>query len=643
MKKWLLILGGGLLGLVLIGLGLGAYMLSRFDAKPQLEAALTQATGRQATIGGSVHPSYFPTLGFHAKDVRLANAAGGQASDMIAIKEVQIGIGARGLFNRQVEVNRLRLVEPQIALEIGADAKPNWEFKPTAPAQPGAAPAVRDVKLDNVTIENGLLTYIDLRNPGAQPLRIEALNLSAALASLDSPLALNGDARYRDQPVKLTFTLKQPRALMEGKPGPAPFDVSLDGPALKMKFDGQLDPKDGALTGALDASGPSVRGLSTWLGAPMADGAGLDVFAVNGTLAMRGPAVEIQNATVALDALKGRGDRRVDTGRKRPYLSGRIELPSLDFNAYLINKNAPTAEVATVDARKESGWGTLPIDMGGLRAFDMDMELIITGPLTVQKLKADRARMSLVVNDGFLAATLYELAMYGGTGVGRLELDGRNNGLTFRQELDLTNVLVADFLKDAANVTNLEGAGALKVRLEGRGINQQGLMRSLTGAAQLDVGNGALRGVNLGGVARTIRQALSGEMVGPQARTAFDTFNVGFTIADGVAATRDLRIRAKDAEITAAGTIDIGMQALDMRITPKAESLFGRIIPGAGVAIPFRAQGPWRKIGYSSDMLGAARGAIDARVNEILTRARPVGPVDLRPAGLPPPVAAPTP
>lgn len=657
MKKWALILGGGLFGLILVALAAGAFLLSRFDAKPQIEAALKQATGREATIAGSVHPSYFPTLGFHAKDVRLANAAGGSAPQMMTIKEVQVGVGARGLLNRQVEVSRLRLLEPQIALEIGADGKPNWEFTPTTPpAKPGEAPAVRDVKLENVTLENGLLTFVDLRTPAA-PMRIEALNLSAKLASLDSPLTLSGDTRYRDLPVKLTFTLNQPRALMEGKPGPAPFAFSLDGPALKGGFTGQFDPKDGALTGQIDMNGPSVRGLSTWFGAPMADGAGFDAFAVQGGLAIRGATIELQNATVALDALKGRGDLRIDMKRaqrpaavdpaapptlapvSRPYLSGRLELESLDFNPYLVNKNAPTAQVASVDARKDGGWGTLPIDMAGLRAVDMDLELIVTGPMTIQKLKADKARLSLAVNDGFLAATLYELSMYGGAGVGRLELDGRGNGLAFRQELDLTNVVVADFLKDAANVTNLEGVGAVKVRLAGKGINQMGLMRSLSGAATLDVGNGALRGVNLGGVARTIRQAISGEMVGPNARTAFDGFTAGFTLAEGAAATRDLRIRAKDAEITATGVIDIGMQAIDMRITPRAESLFGRIIPGAGVAMPFRAQGPWRKIGYSSDMLGAARGAVEGRVNDILARARPVGPVDLRPAG----VAAPAP
>jgi AsmA protein len=637
MKKWALIVGGGLFGLVLTALAVGAFLLSRFDAKPQIEAALSQATGRQATIAGSVHPSYFPILGFHAKDVRLANAAGGAAPEMMTIKEVQVGVGARGLLNRSFEVSRLRLVEPQIALEIGADGKPNWAFTPTTPPpKPGAPPAVRDVKLDNVTVENGLLTFADLRTQAA-PMRIEALNLTAKLDSLDSPLALAGDARYRDQPVKLTFTLNQPRAMMEGKPGPAPFALSLDGPALKGDFSGQLDPKDGAVTGQINMQGPSVRGLSTWLGAPMPDGAGFDAFAVDGALAMRGPSIEVQNATVALDALKGRGDVRIDTNRKRPYLSGRLELASLDFNPYLINKNAATAQVASVDARKDGGWGTLPIDMAGLRAFDMDMELIVTGPMTIQKLKADKARLSLAINDGFLAATLYELAMYGGAGAGRLELDGRGNGLAFRQELDLTNVVVADFLKDAANVTNLEGVGAVKVRLEGKGINQMGLMRSLNGAATLDVGNGALRGVNLGGVARTIRQAISGEMVGPNARTAFDGFTAGFTLAEGVAATRDLRIRAKDAEITAVGVIDVGMQAIDMRITPKAESIFGRIIPGAGVAIPFRVQGAWSKIGYSSDMMGAARGAVEGRVNDILSRARPVGPVDLRPAGIPAP------
>ena len=136
-------------------------------------------------------------------------------------------------------------------------------------------------------------------------------------------------------------------------------------------------------------------------------------------------------------------------------------------------------------------------------------------------------------------------------------------------------------------------------------------MSSLAGTGAFAFQNGGLRGVNLGGVSRTIRNALRGEMVNPAARTPFSSFTATIKAADGVLATKDLVMVTPDARLSAIGVIDIGARALDMRLSPRL----------SGVAVPFRASGGWAQIGYASDFLGRARPAIEARVRAVQAKA----------------------
>ena len=64
------------------------------------------------------------------------------------------------------------------------------------------------------------------------------------------------------------------------------------------------------------------------------------------------------------------------------------------------------------------------------------------------------------------------------------------------------------------------------------------MIAAARGSAHIEVVSGALQGVDLGGVARTIRNALRGELIAPEARTPFQGFSATFAVADGVARQR---------------------------------------------------------------------------------------------------------
>jgi AsmA protein len=256
--------------------------------------------------------------------------------------------------------------------------------------------------------------------------------------------------------------------------------------------------------------------------------------------------------------------------------------------------------------------------MAGLKTVDMDLDLT-TGPLRFLNYKIDGAKLGLVLNDGFLAATLSDLRFYGGVGTGRVEIDARGPSVNVRNVLAAQNVNAMAFFTDAMNFKNLEGAAKIDWDLRASGESQDALMHSVVGDGKLALNNGALRGVNLGGLSKTIKDAIMGGMIGPNARTPFTSFAGTFKAQKGVFATQDFLIQGADVTIKAAGVIDMGAQSMDMRITPRSASVFSHLgFKGAGVSAPFLVRGPWSKLTYAPDLTGSARAEVEGRAKSVI-------------------------
>src|SRR5690606_994668 len=176
-----------------------------------------------------------------------------------------------------------------------------------------------------------------------------------------------------------------------------------------------------------------------------------------------------------------------------------------------------------------------PIDFAGLRAINADLELV-TRAVLIQHMRIDASRVNLVLNDGFMAATVHNVSLYGGSGRGRFEIDARQPETRMAQDLAFTNLDARRFLTDAINYDGIEGRAELSLNVRVQGLTQSQMINSADGYAHMEVVSGMLHGVDLGGVATTIRNALRGELIAPEARTPFQGFSATFAIADGVLA-----------------------------------------------------------------------------------------------------------
>lgn len=636
-KRWVLLIGGGLIAAALTGAGLLAWLVSRVDVRTEIERAVESATGRDVVIAGDVGVIYWPVLGVRAGDITIANVEGGRAPAFIAADDIDVGIELRPLLDQEVHVRRLVLQRPRIALEIDAQAQPNWILAPRtvegapAPAGEGTVDVAR-ARLRSIRLNDGEVSYFDARR--GEGWLIGDVDLRTALTALDAPMRAHGTIRYNDQRVELEMQIGQPGAAMRGQVTPISIDIRSE--MVNAEFDGQTIAASGELAGTMRANGPSLRRLAAWVGSPIQGGVGLEQFAVTGRLGVGGGAYQFTNAGFQVDLVRGRGDFVLTEARGKPYLSGRLELFNFDLNPYLSSRPPPapadapqaaaatdpgasaTAQIAAVEAPPRAvdvlvAPSREPIDLSGLHAINADLE-IVTAAVLVQHMRIDRARLNLVINEGYLAATLHNVSLYGGSGRGRLEVDAREPAGRVVQDLAFDNLNAQPFLADAINFPNVEGRleGSLQIRTQGS--NQDEFLSNLDGSAHVEIVSGTLHGVDLGGVATTIRNALRGELIAPEARTEFQGASATFAIADGVFASDNLSFNTEDLRIPGIGLIDVPGRRLDLRLSPRS--------PRGGVAAPFSIRGPWGSFSYASDMNDRVLRELTPRVRDVEAAAR---------------------
>ena len=590
------------LGLLLAAavLGLTLWLPSSPVAR-DLQATLSDRLGRRVEVTGGVHLTLWPIFGVEARGFSVGNLPGGQSAHLVEADAIDVGIAPLALLSGRIEIHQIGLTGPRIHLEKLADGRVNWLLGRTSADPAFHTPDwIKDISVDNLSIRSGQIAYADLKADGRQAL--DRINVTIKLAGLDRPGTATGDFALDGEAAKIDLTLDRPRALLSG--GASPVHLSLDSKPLMLRLNGTGGFGGGPLAADVDISGPSLRELARIAGKPLAPSPGLGIFHVTGQLLRDGPVIRLQQAKVAIDHLRASGDLVIDTGHSRPQVSGDIRMPDLDLNPYLGPEQPFPAS-----------WPRTPIGLDGLRAFDSDLS-ISAGRVRFRRIVATQTRLHAAIQDGTAHVRLERMALYGGSGSGEVVAADAAGGGHYGARFELTGVSVKTLMTDLAQIDRLDGQGRISLNLTASGGNVDALMHSLAGWASLDLTNGAVTGVDMAAVSKSIATALSGQAIGPNARTSFSTAGGSFVLSRGVAATRNLSLIGPGVGVSGVGSIDLGNRALDMAIKPQGGVGGGRSRLDLG-AVPFHVHGPWTHLAYEPDLGGVAQRLLGQQVGAL--------------------------
>jgi AsmA protein len=245
--------------LLLLGfaaLGVAVAVVNPNDYKPQIVAAVQQATGRTLSLGGPlrISRSLWPTI--EVTDVTLANLPGGTRPDLARAERIEAQLSLPALLRRRIEVSKLTLVGPNILLEF-VGGKPNWVLEPAADSQTSLSDRHVTLDIRQAHVQNGMVT-----------LRLPARTHVVGIRSLDQRHSA-GDAPL-DGAAVLVYSDNQPfslRASARPTGGVAdPWDTQLEFAAYdatlsaggRMSFAGDYDLQVEARTPELEKLNPAA-------------------------------------------------------------------------------------------------------------------------------------------------------------------------------------------------------------------------------------------------------------------------------------------------------------------------------------------------------------------------------------------------
>jgi AsmA protein len=235
--------------------------------------------------------------------------------------------------------------------------------------------------------------------------------------------------------------------------------------------------------------------------------------------------------------------------------------------------------------------------------------------------------MHVVVREGKLTADVTRATLFGGSATGQVTADGSAAVPAVTVKMDVKSVAMKSLLQSAIKVERIEGTGAMSMSVAGIGKSQAAIMNSLGGTASVSVRNGAIRGVDLAAVARTVQNpaGLLGAATIARSSTDFAEAGGSFAIKSGVAHNQDFRLLNPFVRISGNGDIDLGQRTINFRIEPKLVANAqgqGGLLGSSGLGVPFQITGPWTKPSYKPDLTKAVGNLL---TNQLQNQAGPVG------------------
>lgn len=513
-----------------------------------IASRVEQASGYRLTIDGTTKISLWPTLNVTLNDLTLQDPKDRSGITRLTIDSVQADMSLASVWSGRPDISEIVVTHPVMYQPLLRERLPNADASPKP-----LALDIDGASIDRVKITNGEVAFSRVRDRIDG--RISAINAEAIMGR-DRKVNIAGTARVGEHPAKFDIKATTPAPPIERQAMPVDFAIDMPD-VLKSQLAGHAELR---LNGAV-----------------------VMVNGVNGTL----------------------GDGVFNGWASVDIASKPLVKVDLDFQRLAI----PLAK--SPDGATGQPWSDAPIDVSGLNYVDAQIRIsaneAVIGDARLAPLALD-AKLA----GGILKAGTANLGAYGGQVSGEVILDATSGAPSFAMHSDLVGVRALPLLQGLAEFDRIDGKLQAKLALRSAGTSQRALMANMQGTAFVSFQDGAIRGIN---VAQMIRSLTSGTLSGWQDNqnnsqeqsTDLSQLSASFRIDKGQAVTTDLNLIGPLVRVTGAGTIALDTKMMGFRVEPKLVMTTegqGRTSDPVGFGIPVMITGAWSQPRIYPDMAG---------------------------------------
>jgi AsmA protein len=511
-----------------------------------IEDRVARDTGYQLSVAGTTKISLWPSLNVTLSDITVQDPKDREGVKRVTIESVQADVTLSSIWSGHPRVSELIITNPVVHRPLLRERNriASPPLKPTSAPDDAGA-----VTIDRIKIVGGAIVLANARDRVER--RIDNLNANVAIDA-DRNIKVIGTARAAGEPVKfnLKATAPSPRSERQN----IPVELTLEAPSL--------------------------------LGMPLTSKADVrlngSIVMINGVTGMLGDAAFNGWASVDLDS--------------KPLVK-----VDLDFQRL---------HIAISKAPPQSGsqpWSDAPINLTGLNYLDAQIRISAT-QLDIADAQFASAAIDATLAGGVLKASVSNLGTYGGQASGEAIVDVSSGNPSYAMHCDLVGVRALLLLKGVADFDKIDGKMQAKIAARSAGASQHAIMSNLSGTAFVIFQDGAIRGLNVAQMIRSLTaKTLSGWQEADEQTTDLSQLSASFRIDRGLATTTDLSLIGPLVKMTGAGTVDLGTKTLAFRVEPKLVMTTegqGRTSDPVGLGIPVVIDGSWSQPRIYPEMSG---------------------------------------
>lgn len=286
-----------------------------------------------------------------------------------------------------------------------------------------------------------------------------------------------------------------------------------------------------------------------------------------------------------------------------PAFSFDVNVDRLDADKYITKSN-------TSDNTAKSTADT-PIDLSALKKLNAMGQAKI-GWLKFANVKTENVNLGLKAIDGVATLSPFSANLYNGSMNGTLKVDARSTpNIAFKQSMK--SVSIGPLMVDAINNDMLSGTGTVNIDVTTQGNTVGAFKKGLAGNAALNLADGAIKGVDIAGSIREIKNKVKvfkkETGADKSKKTDFSELTATFDIKNGVAHNEDLAMKAPILRLgkgDSKGDIDIGNEKINYLAKPTVvKSLKGQggadLDDLSGISIPVKITGTFAEPKYGMD------------------------------------------
>jgi len=500
-----------------------------------IQDRVERQTGYHLSIAGRAKLSLWPTLNVSLSDLTLQDPKDRDGASRMTIGNLQADMSLSSVWSGHPHVSELVITRPVMYRQLLRERTQEASSHANK-----AAASSEAVSIDRVKIVDGAIIASNARDHFER--RIDGINANAVIDA-DRKLKFTGTARTADSALKFDIKATMPAPPVERRT--VPVELTFEAPGL--------------------------------LRAPLA---------AKAELRFNGPVVMINSLTGVLGDGAFNGWASVDLASK-PLVKLDLDFQRLDLG---------WANTAASASEAPQAWSDAPINLTGLNYVDAQVRLSAT-QLNIGAAQFAPAGVDATLAGGVMKAAFANLGTYGGQANGEIIVDASSGSPAFAMHTDLVGVRALPLLTSLADFDKIDGKMQAKIAARSQGTSQRAIMSNLSGTAFVIFQDGAIRGLNVAQMIRSLTAStLNGWQEQQEQATDLSQLSASFKIDRGQAVTTDLNLIGPLVKVTGAGTIDLGTKMIGFRVEPKLVMTTegqGRTSDPVGFGIPVMLEGPW--------------------------------------------------